>query len=204
MAIAWFMRMEAKMTAISSAVTIGLQNRVQTEFKSGPDEFTKDLMVREKEWLTRELAYNPYEQLAAQNAQEVHTAFRLNGKLAGTIDENGGFTGSGLSDGGASQRAVAYAEKAGLKGAAFADYVSQKVSQALKERYGASLEVVTYDTGDRPTVGEIHSEMFGGASPQYEGMSSDRMAYIKHFAQMYGQTFGEDPFAALDVPYDDL
>lgn len=191
------------MTTISSAVTIGPQNRVQAEFKSGLDDVSKDMMMRQKEWLARELAHNPYEQLAAQNAQEVHTSFRLNGKLVGTIDENGGFTASGISDGGAPQRAVAYAEQTGLKGAAFADYFSQKVSQALKERYGASLEVVTYDTGDRPTVGEMHSEMFGGASPQFEGMSSDRMAYIKHFAQTYAQAFGEDPFAGLDVPYDD-
>tara|TARA_R110000796_G_scaffold11478_3_gene38313 strand:- start:3568 stop:4158 length:591 start_codon:yes stop_codon:yes gene_type:complete len=196
--------MEAKMTTISSPVTIGQQNRVQTEFKSGLDDFTKDLMVRQKEWLAKELAHNPYEQVAAQNAQEVHTAFRMNGKLVGTIDENGGFTATGISDGGASQAAVAYAEKTGLKGAAYADYLSQKLSQVFKERYGASVEVVTYETGDRPTVGEMHSEMFGGVLPQFEAMSSDRMAYIRHFAQSYAQVFGEDPFAGLGTPYDDL
>ena len=190
------------MTTISSAVPIGSQTRVQAEFKSGLDDFTKDLMVRQKERLAAELAYNPQEQLAAQNAAEVSTAFRLNGKLVGTISEQG-FTRTGINDNGAFDRAQAQADARGLTGEKRTTFVGEQVSAELQARYGSSLEVINYPEGQRPTSGEMHSEMFGGSSSQYEGMSSDRMAYIKHFAQSYDQTFGENPFAGLDVPYDD-
>ncbi|MDP2697067.1 hypothetical protein [Thalassospira sp.] len=191
------------MTTISSTVTIGQQNRVQAEFKSGLDDFTKDLMVQQKEWLAAKLAYDGEAQRASQNAQPIHTTFRLNGKLVGMIGVNSGFTGTGISDGGAYLRAIEVAKQTGLTGEAATDYASEQVSQALKDRYGVNIEVEVFEPGNRPTTGEMHTEMFGEATSLYEGMSSDWMAYIKHFAQTYAQTFGEDPFAGLDVPYDD-
>ena len=185
---------------------ISLQNGVAVPLanlpKGGatpPSDLQREWLAQQKGYMQAVLRQDSGAQLAHQNAQEVHTAFRLNGELVGTIDENGGFTASGISDGGASQRAAAYAEQTGLKGAAFADYVSQEFSQALKERYGASLEVVTYNTGDRPTIGEMHTEMFGPSSQEPQEADPDKIAHLKFIAQLYAQTFGEDPFTGKPV-----
>ncbi len=164
-----------------------------------PSELKDEWLAQQKGYMRAMLRQDSVAQLAIQNAREVHTAFRLNGELVGTIDENGGFTGTRISDGGAFQRAVAYAEQTGLKGDAFADYASQKVSQALKERYGASLEVVTYDAGNRPTVGEMHAEIFGSSSQEPPAPDPDEIAHLKFMAQLYAQTFGEDPFTGMPV-----
>lgn len=191
--------------SIQNGVPISLAN-VREGRITLSDELKGEMLTRERDFLRRKFEYDSEDQLAYQNAKGVHTAFRMNGELVGTINESGGFTGTRISDGGAFQRAVAYAEKTGLRGDAFADYASEKVSQALKERYGASLEIVTYDEGNRPTVGEMHAEMFGSepSAPSAPEINDSELAWMKVFAQLYAQHFDEDPFAGLDVPYDDM
>ncbi len=168
------------------------------------DKMAEEMLQRERDFLRRKLEYDSEAQLAWQNAQPIHTAFRLNGELVGTIGVNTGFTGTKISDGGAFQRAVAFAEQTGLSGAAFADYASEKVSQALKERYGASIEVEVFDPANRPTSGEMHAEMFGAPSAPAEpaGPDENELAWMKVFAQLYAQKFGQDPFAGLEVPFE--
>ncbi|MCC9620569.1 hypothetical protein LPB41_02595 [Thalassospira sp. MA62] len=173
--------------------------------KGGPDDaVAAEMLQRQRDFLRSQLQSDPEKQLAIQNAQPVHTAFRLNGKLVGTIGLESGFTSTGISDGGAYQQAQNAADQLGLKGTDRYDYVADQVAQALRDKYGASLDVVTYPPDERPTTGELHAEMFGGKQPVFEKpfKENDGVAYLKFFAQMYAQKFGEDPFAGLDVPFD--
>lgn len=168
------------------------------------DKVAEEMMVRQKDFLRRSLEFDSKAQLEWQNEQKIHTAFRLNGKLVGTMGITTGFTQTGISDRGAFVQAQAIASEKGLTGEARADFVARQVGEALKQRYGAALEVITYDPSDRPTSGELDAEMFGKSAPATEPPVPDenQIAYLKFFAQMYAQNFGEDPFAGLDVPYD--
>lgn len=170
-----------------------------------PTKLADEMLARERDHLRAKIEYDSEAQLEWQNAQPIYSAFRLNGELVGMIGVNTGFTGTKISDGGAFQRAVAYAEQTGLTGEAFSKYATDQVSQALKARYGDSIEVEVYDTKNRPTSGEMHTEMFGPSSstPDTPKFNDSELAWMKVFAQLYSQNFDEDPFEGLDVPYND-
>tara|TARA_R110000737_G_scaffold352955_1_gene401317 strand:+ start:6280 stop:6921 length:642 start_codon:yes stop_codon:yes gene_type:complete len=166
------------------------------------DKFTEELIMRQKDFLRRILEHDGASQLEWQNAQKIHTAFRLNGKLVGTIGITTGFTRTGISDRGEYTQAQAMATEKGLTGEARADFVTRQVGEALKQRYGAALEVITFDPSARPTSGELNAEMFGkSALPTEPSVPDDgTLAYMKIFAQIYAQRFGEDPFEGIDLP----
>ncbi|WP_417260866.1 MULTISPECIES: hypothetical protein [Alphaproteobacteria] len=60
-----------------------------------------------------------------------------------------------------------------LKGGGWTASAGEQVAAELQARYGFGLDVINYPEGQRPTSGEMNSEMFGGSIAQYEGMSSD-------------------------------
>lgn len=168
---------------------------VNADFVAGPSEQARDMMIRQKNFLLSMLNRDTDAQIAKQNAAEVHTAFRLNGKLVGVMSESG-FTSTGIQATTAYQDTQNAADKQGLTGEERIAFVSDHVSRALKDRHGENLDVETFNAGNRPTSGDMHAEMFGAASTPTQTSSYD-MAYVKFFAQLYAQTFGDDPFAAV-------
>tara|TARA_A100000171_G_C2108302_1_gene133600 strand:- start:80 stop:691 length:612 start_codon:yes stop_codon:yes gene_type:complete len=200
-------KQEVNLTQISlqNGVAVSLSALPKMSKSALPDGLREEVLTRQRDFLRRQIESDPEAQLASQNAQPIHTAFRLNGKLVGTIGVNTGFSSTGIVDGGAYQRAQSMADQQGLEAEKRNDYIANQVSQALKEHYGASLEVITFDENHRPTTGELHAEMFGSAQPVFESPLEDEgtVAWMKVFAQIYSQEFGEDPFEGLDVPYDD-
>jgi Ca2+-binding RTX toxin-like protein len=193
------------MTTIAPHIISASKSPFKPELVVGDSDRAREMMIRQKDILRANIEYDSETQLAWQNAQEVHTAFRLNGKLVGTIGTNTGFSSTGITDGGAYQRAQSMADQQGLDGEERNNYIASQVSQALKIRYGADLEVEVFETGKRPTVGEMHTEMFGSppSTPDTPKFNDNELAYMKFFAQLYSQNFGEDPFEGLAVPYDE-
>ena len=128
----------------------------------------------------------------------------LNGKLVATIGVNFGMTGTGITDGGAYLKAQAEATERGLYGQERDDFVNSQVVQALKERYGYALEVITYDPDKRPTAGELHAEMFGEAQPVFENSHEDQNAFslTKYFTQLLAQAGVEDGLDGHSVPFE--
>ncbi|MDP2697066.1 hypothetical protein [Thalassospira sp.] len=192
------------MTAIFASQNFVHLAQVSEGHIGRPTEMANEMLARERDHLRAKIEYDSKAQLEWQNAQPIYSGFRLNGELVGMIGVNTGFTGSGISDGGAYQRAIEVAKQTGLTGEAFAKYATDQVSQALKARYGDRIEVEVYDTENRPTSGEMHTEMFGppASTPDTPKFNDSELAWMKVFAQLYSQNFGEDPFAGLDVPYD--
>lgn len=170
------------------------------------DKVAGDMLARQKDFLRQKLEQDEMSQIEWQNAQPIHTAFRLNGKLVGTIGVNTGFTSSGIPGGPcrvAYAKANAMADEKGVYGEARNDFVNKQVGDMLKESFGASFEAITYDPDDRPTSGELDAEMFGHPyeAPEKPEPTENEFAYMKVFAQMYAQKFGEDPFEGIDVPF---
>jgi len=168
------------------------------------DKIAEELMERQKDFLRQKLEHDSAAQIEWQNAQPIHTTFRLNGRVVGTIGTNTGFTTTGISAHGEYLQAHAMADQKGLTGEARSDFVVQQVGEALKQRYGAAFEVITHDKNDRPTTGEVHAEMFGRPAPPPEPYkpNEDELAYMKFFAQLYAQRFGEDPFEGIEMPFE--
>lgn len=198
------------MTPTTPHIITNAHQPLAPKFVAGESDKAREMLIRQKEMFRAQIAQNSDEQLAWQNAQPIYSAIRLNGKLVGTMGVNTGLTMTGISDGGAFRRAVAYAEKTGMSGEEFSIYATEQLSQALKARYGASIEIEVFAPDSRPTSGEMHAEMFGTATPAYDSTaagspasSESELSYMKLFAQIYAQNFGEDPFADLNKPYED-
>lgn len=189
------------MTSTPTHIITTPQQPFEPKFVAGQSEEAREMMVRQKDIFRAKLENNSEDQLAWQNAQPIYSAIRLNGNLVGTIGVNTGFTSTEISDGGAFRRAVAHAEKTGMGEEEFNVYATEQVSQALKARYGASIEVEVFAPDEQPTSGEMHAEMFGTAAPASasSSLSDNELSYMKFFAQLYSQQFGEDPFDGLDI-----
>lgn len=189
------------MTAINSYSFTSPTKPMNANFVSGESDQAREMMVRQKEIMQAKLARDDNAQRAYQNSAEVNTAFRLNGELVGTISSLG-FTSKGINDDGAYQRAQISADQRGLTGEDRIAFIADAVTQALQDRYGSDLAVETFGEGSRPTSGTMHEEMFGASSNPSQP-NPDELAYMKFFAQLYSQTFGEDPFASVIEPVGD-
>jgi len=189
------------MTFAPSHMMTTAKQPFEPKFVAGPSEEAHEMMLRQKDIFRAKIANNSEDKLAWQNAQPIYSAIRLNGKLVGTLGANTGLTMTEISDGGAYRRAVAYAEKTGMNGEEFNAYATEQVSQALNARYGQSIEIEVFSPDEQPTSGEMHAEMFGTAVPATASgsLSDNELSYMKFFAQLYSQQFGEDPFDGLDM-----
>lgn len=99
-------------------------------------------------------------QIAKQNAVEVHSIYRANGRVIAVLGRTGGTTTASNADGGVVIEAMKEAEARGLTGEALNDYIADRLTEALKAKYGASLRIEQFEPGTGPNMGQAHVEMF--------------------------------------------
>ena len=102
-------------------------------------------------------------QLAKQNQIKVHAVFQVNGKIIGNVLENGWTEFQKNADAPHDSTIWDNATKRGLSGAGAADYLTEKITAHLRQRY-PGLQVITFDSASAPTSGEYHERVLSGGS----------------------------------------
>ena len=101
-------------------------------------------------------------QIAKQRAEPAHTVYKVGGKVIAMHQHNGFTTFGSSADGGASTQAKKAGAAQGLTGEALNTFVADAITAALKQKYGAALQVETYrDPATAPSSGAIEDAMFG-------------------------------------------
>lgn len=125
-------------------------------------------------------------QLAKQNAVEAHTVYRVDGKIVAVYYQNEwtlSVTGGGPLKGDAARIGRAQ----GLSGEKLNDFIADHVTQQLRKRYGAALQVEQYERGSAPTLGELHAEIFGPRPTQSPpSFTPARVAYSPDTLAIFG------------------
>lgn len=109
-------------------------------------------------------------QVAKQNAVEAHSIYRVNGKIIGVHYRDGitmSVSNSGLGHG----NAESDGRQRGLSGERLNDYVADRITAELTEKYGSALQVEQYDAGAAPTAGELWHEIYGPTVEQHKKSS---------------------------------
>ena len=99
--------------------------------------------------------------IAMANAVKVHTVWSVDGNVVGVHEVNGLTTFIAGPDVHASSSAKSEAQKLGLTGDALNEFVTRKITDALKAKYGDALEVSTYDDpATAPATGDVVAKMY--------------------------------------------